>query len=116
MNRVILVGNLASDPEVRASQKGIYVATMRMATNTYAGKDEDGTAKQLTEFHNLVAFGKTAEFAGAHLHKGRLVSVEGRLQTSSWEDAATGQKRYKTEVAVDRLDLLGPRPQEEVAA
>jgi len=116
MNRVILVGNLASEPEVRASQKGVYVATMRVATSTYAGKDEDGTAKQQTEFHNLVAFGKTAEFAGSHLHKGRLVSVEGRLQTRSWEDAATGQKRYKTEVAVDTLDALGPKQQAEAAA
>ena len=99
MNKVLLVGYLASDPEVRASQKGTYVATMRIATNTYAGKAEDGTAKVLTQFH-----------------KGRLVSVEGSLQTSSWEDAASGQKRYKTEVVVDRLDFVGPKPQEAAAA
>ena len=115
MNKVILVGHLASDPEVRASQKGTYVAKMRVATNTYAGKAEDGTRKEQTEFHNLVAFGKLAEFAGSHLHKGRLVSVEGRLQTSTYDDAATGQKRYWTEVAVDELRLLGPRPQEAAA-
>jgi single-strand DNA-binding protein len=115
MNKVILVGNLASDPEVRASQKGTYVATMRLATNTYAGKAEDGTAKEQTEFHNLVAFGKLAEFAGSYLHKGRLVSVEGRLQTRSWEDAASGQKRYKTEVAVEELQALGPKSQEAAA-
>lgn len=115
MNKVMLVGNLASDPEVRASQKGTYVATMRLATNTYAGKGEDGTRKELTEFHRLVAFGKLAEFAGSYLQKGRLVSVEGRLQTSSWEDATTGQKRSRTEVAVDELRLLGPKPQEAAA-
>ena len=72
MNKVLLVGHLASDPEVRASQKGTYVATMRLATNTYAGKAEDGSAKVLTQFHNLVAFGKAAEFSGSHLQKGRL--------------------------------------------
>ena len=116
MNKVLLVGHLASDPEVRASQKGVYVAKMRLATNTYAGKAEDGTRKELTEFHSLVAFGKLAEFSGTHLQKGRLISVEGRLQTSSWEDAATGQKRYRTEVAVDELRLVGPKPQAAAAA
>jgi len=116
MNRVLLVGHLASDPEVRASQTGLYVAKMRLATNTYAGKAEDGTAKVNTQFHNLVAFGKLAEFSGAHLQKGRLISVEGRLQTSSWDDPATGQKRYRTEVAVDEIDLVGPKPQAVAAA
>ena len=116
MNKVLLVGHLASEPEVRASQKGTYVAKMRLATNTYAGKAEDGTRKELTQFHSLVAFGKLAEFSGTYLQKGRLISVEGRLQTSSWEDAATGQKRYKTEVAVDDLQLVGPKPQEAAAA
>ena len=116
MNKVLLVGHLANDPEVRASQKGVYVAKMRMATNTYAGKADDGTRKELTHFHNLVAFGKQAEFCGNRLHKGSLVSVEGRLQTSSWEDAASGQKRYWTEVAIDEIDLVGPRSSSEAAA
>ena len=116
MNRVMLVGHLANDPEVRASQKGVYVAKMRVATNTYAGKAEDGTRKELTQFHNLVAFGKLAEFAGSVLHKGSLVSVEGRLQTSSWDDAATGQKRYWTEVACDEIQLVGPKRTEDAAA
>jgi single-strand DNA-binding protein len=116
MNKVLLVGHLTADPEVRASQKGLYVAKMRLATNTYAGKGEDGTRKESTQFHSLVAFGKLAEFSGAHLQKGRLISVEGRLQTSSWEDAATGQKRSKTEVAVDEIDLVGPKPQSAAAA
>jgi len=116
MNKVLLVGHLTADPEVRASQKGLYVAKMRLATNTYAGKAEDGTRKESTQFHSLVAFGKLAEFSGSHLQKGRLISVEGRLQTSAWEDAATGQKRYKTEVAVDEIDLVGPKPQSAAAA
>ena len=116
MNKVLLVGHLANDPEVRASQKGVYVAKMRIATNTYAGKAEDGSRKELTHFHNLVAFGKQAEFCGNRLHKGSLVSVEGRLQTSSWDDAASGQKRYWTEVAIDEIDFVGPRSNSEAAA
>jgi single-strand DNA-binding protein len=115
VNKVILVGNLASDPEVRAAQSGTYVATTRVATNVYAGKGEDGGRREQTDFHNLVFFGKLAEFVGAHLHKGRLVYVEGHLRNSSWDDAASGQKRYKTEVIVDELNLLGPRPQEAAA-
>jgi single-strand DNA-binding protein len=115
MNKVLLVGHLANDPEVKASPKGVYVAKMRIATNTYGGKAEDGTRKELTQFHNLVAFGKTAEFSGNHLRKGSLVSVEGRLQTSSWDDPASGQKRYWTEVAIDEISFVGPKRQEVAA-
>ena len=114
VNKVILVGNLAADPEVKATAKGVYVANIRLATNTYAGKDEDGHAKQHTEFHSLVAFGKTAEFAGVHLKKGRSIYVEGRLQTRSWDEA--GQKRYRTEVVVDEIRFVGGKPTEAAAA
>ncbi|HYM95793.1 MAG TPA: single-stranded DNA-binding protein [Candidatus Sulfotelmatobacter sp.] len=115
VNKVFLVGNVVADPEVRATPKGTYVANIRIATNTFAGKDDEGNAKEHSEFHQLVVFGKTAEFAGQYLHKGRLVFAEGRLQTSSWQDTA-GQKRYRTEVIVDDLKALGPRRQEEAAA
>lgn len=114
MNKVILIGNLAADPEVKATPKGTYVANLRLATNTYLGKDEGGNRKQQTEFHHLVAFGKLAEFAGQYLQKGRLLYADGRLQTSSWQDTA-GQKRFRTEVIVDSFELLGPKPQEEAA-
>ena len=114
MNKVILIGNLAADPEVKATPKGTYVANLRLATNTYLGKDDDGNRKEQTEFHQLVAFGKLAEFAGQYLHKGRLLYADGRLQTSSWQDTA-GQKRFRTEVIVDTLEALGPRPQEAAA-
>ncbi len=114
VNKIILVGNLAAEPEVKATPRGTYVANMRVATNTYMGKDDEGNAKEATEFHHVVAFGKTAEFAGQYLHKGRLLYVEGRVQTSSWEDTA-GQKRYRTEVIVDTLRALGSRPQEAAA-
>jgi single-strand DNA-binding protein len=114
VNKVILIGNLTADPEVKATPKGTYVANLRMATNTYAGKDEQGNRKEETEFHSLVAFGKLAEFAGQHLHKGRAVYAEGRLHTSSWEDAA-GQKRKRTEVVLDDLQFVGSKPQEVAA-
>ncbi len=114
VNKVFLVGNVVADPDVKATPKGTYVANIRLATNTYSGKDDEGNAREQTEFHYLVAFGKTAEFAGQYLHKGRLMFAEGRLQTSSWQDTA-GQKRYRTEVVVERLQALGPKQQEAAA-
>ena len=114
VNKVLLVGNLASEPDVKALPTGMYVAKVRLATNTYAGKDDEGKAKERTEFHNLVAFGKQAEFVGNHLKKGRLVYVDGRLQTSSWDDGS-GQKRYRTEVVVEQIKFVGPKPQEAAA-
>ncbi|HEY1419103.1 MAG TPA: single-stranded DNA-binding protein [Candidatus Dormibacteraeota bacterium] len=114
VNKVLLIGNLVADPEVKATPKGTYVANIRLATNTYKGKDDDGNAREQTEFHHLVAFGKTAEFAGQYLHKGRQMYVEGRLQTRTWEDTA-GQKRSRTEVVVDHLEALGPKQQEAAA-
>ncbi len=115
VNRVILVGNLTADPEVRATPKGVYVANLRLATNTYAGKDEAGNSKEQTEFHRLVLFGRQAEIAGEYLRKGRQIYVEGRLQTSSWDDASTGVKKYRTEVVVDTFQMLGSKPQEVAA-
>ena len=114
VNKVILIGNLTADPDVKATPKGTYVAKIGLATHSYSGKDEVGNAKEQTEFHSLVAFGKLAEFAGHHLHKGRAVFVEGHLHTSSWEDTA-GQKRKRTEVVVDELKFVGARPQEFAA-
>lgn len=114
VNKVFLIGNLTADPEVKATPKGVYVATLRLATNTYAGKDEEGNSKEETEFHQLVVFGKRAEFAGQYLRKGRLLYADGRLKTTSWVDTA-GQKHYRTEVVVDSLTLLGPKPQDVAA-
>jgi single-strand DNA-binding protein len=114
VNKVILIGNLAGTPEVKATPKGVYVAKMRLATHTYAGKDDEGNRKEQTDFHNLVAFGKLAEFAGQYLQKGRQVYVEGRLHTSSWEDPP-GQKKYRTEVVADEIKFVGSKPQEAAA-
>jgi single-strand DNA-binding protein len=115
-NIVILVGNVANDVDVRASQAGVYVAKLRLATHSYAGKAEDGSRKETTEFHNIVCFGKLAEFAGNHLKKGKAVAVSGRLHTSSWEDAASGGRKYMTEVVADEIRFAGSRPQEESEA
>jgi single-strand DNA-binding protein len=109
-----LIGRLTADPEVKATPKGVYVANMRLATNTYAGKDEEGNSKEQTEFHHLVVFGKTAEFAGQYLRKGRQIYVEGRIKSSSWVDSA-GQKHYRTEIVLDSLNALGSKPQEVAA-
>jgi single-strand DNA-binding protein len=115
VNKVILVGNLTRDPEVRATPKGVYVAKMGLATHTYSGNDEAGNRKEQTEFHNLVAFGKLAEVAGEYLRKGRQIYVEGRLQTSSWDDAATGAKKHRTEIVVEEMKFVGAKPQEAAA-
>ncbi|HEX3508703.1 MAG TPA: single-stranded DNA-binding protein [Candidatus Dormibacteraeota bacterium] len=114
VNKVILIGNLTADPEVKATPKGVFVATLRLATNTYTGKDDEGNSKEETEFHNLVIFGKRAEFAGEHLRKGRLLYAEGRLRTRIWTDTA-GLKHYKTEIVLDDIEMLGPKPQEVAA-
>jgi single-strand DNA-binding protein len=115
-NHVVLIGNVATDIDVKASQTGTYVSTFRLATNEYAGKAEDGSRKEATEFHNIVAFGKTAEFVGNHVKKGRAILVSGKLRTSSWEDAASGTRKYKTEVVADEVKFVGQKPQEEAAA
>jgi single-strand DNA-binding protein len=114
LNKVQLIGNLAADPEVKATPKGVYIANLRLATNSYAGKDEEGNSKEETEFHNLVIFGKRAEFVGEHLRKGRLLYAEGRLRTRTWTDTA-GVKHYKAEIVLDVLELLGPKPLEVAA-
>jgi len=107
VNKVILIGHLTADPEVRTTAGGTQIASLRLATNTYAGREEDGTRREHTEFHTLVLFGRRAEFA-AELRRGRLIYAEGRSQTRSWE-TEEGQRRYTTEVVVDSLEALGPR-------
>jgi single-strand DNA-binding protein len=114
LNKVMLIGRLTADPDVKATPTGVYVANLRLATNTYAGKDEEGNSKEQTEFHDLVVFGKSAEFAGQYLRKGRQVYAEGRLKTNSWVDNA-GQKHVRTEIVLNALAPLGPKPQEVAA-
>ncbi|MGA8153975.1 MAG: single-stranded DNA-binding protein [Terriglobales bacterium] len=108
VNKVILLGNLGKDPEVKYTPQGTPVAKIALATNERY-KDKDGQWQDRTEWHNLVLWQRLAEIAGEYLKKGSKVYVEGRLQTRSWEDKQTNQKKYMTEVVVNDLVLLGGR-------
>jgi single-strand DNA-binding protein len=105
VNRVILVGHLGRDPEVRYTPSGDAVADVSLAT-TETYKNKEGERQDRTEWHNLVLWRAQAEFAKEWLKKGQLVYVEGRIQTRSWENKE-GQKRNKTEIQVDQITLLG---------
>ena len=113
VNKVILLGNLGRDPEVRFTQGGTPVANFTMAT-TDRWSDPSGEKKEKTGWHRIVVWGKQAEIAGEYLRKGRPVFVEGSLQTREWTDRE-GNKRYTTEVRAQRLQLLG-RPDDRGAA
>jgi single-strand DNA-binding protein len=106
VNKVILIGNLGKDPEVKYTPSGMAVARFSMAT-TDRVKDKDGNWQDRTEWHNLVAFQRTAEVAAEYLKKGNKVYIEGRLHNDSWDDKETGQKKYKTEIIINDLVLLG---------
>ncbi len=102
LNKALLYGNLTRDPEVKALPSGQQVATFGLATNR-SYKDKNGVQQEQTEFHNIVAFGRTAEVMGQYLKKGRPVYIEGRLQTRTWE--AEGRKNYRTEIVVDSFQF-----------
>lgn len=106
LNRVFILGNMAADPEQRALPSGQAVANFSVATNR-TWTDRDGKKQEAAEFHRIVAFGRLAEIVTQYLAKGRLVFVEGRLQTRSWQ-AQDGSKRHQTEIVAEGLQL-GPR-------
>ena len=108
VNKVILIGNLGKDPEVKYTPSGTAVAKFSLATNERY-KDKAGEWQDRTEWHNIVCWQRTAEIAGEYLKKGRSVYIEGRLQTRSWEDKTSGQKKYMTEIVANDLVLLGGR-------
>ena len=105
VNKVILIGNLGADPEMRYTQSGTAVANFRIATSERF-KDQSGEWQERTEWHRVVFFGRTAEVCGEYLTKGKQVYVEGRLQTRSWEDK-DGNTRYTTEVVGREMKMLG---------
>ncbi|PIE71821.1 MAG: single-stranded DNA-binding protein [Deltaproteobacteria bacterium] len=107
VNKVILIGNLGRDPELRYTQSGTAVATLNMATSRRR-KDQDGNYIDETEWHRVIAWAKTAEFCGNYLSKGHKIYVEGRLQTRKWTDQ-NGQDRYTTEVVAENLQSLTPK-------
>jgi single-strand DNA-binding protein len=104
VNKVILVGRLGQDPEVRATPSGQTVASLRIATSESWIKD--GQREERTEWHRVVVWGKQAENVGKYLAKGRSVFVEGKLQTRSWDDATSGQKRFMTEIVASNVQFL----------
>ena len=104
LNKVFLYGNLSRDPELKALPSGSQVANFGLATNrTY--KDKNGAKQETTEFHNIVAFGRTAEVIAQYCKKGRPIFVEGRIQTRSWEGKEDGKKQYRTEIVVDNFQF-----------
>jgi single-strand DNA-binding protein len=106
VNKVLLLGNLGKDPEIRTTPNGMTVATFSLATAERA-KDSTGNWVDKTEWHNLVAFQRTAEIIRDYVKKGSQIFVEGKLQTRSWDDKESGQKKYRTEILVNELTLLG---------
>ena len=107
VNKVILVGNLGRDPEVRYMPNGDAVANFSIAT-TETWKDKQGNRQEKTEWHNIVMYRRLAEIAGEYLKKGSSVYIEGRLQTRKWQDKQ-GNDRYTTEIIADQLQMLGGR-------
>ena len=106
VNKVILLGNLGKDPEVKYTQSGMAIASFSLATSSSV-KDKDGNWQDKTEWHNIKAFGRTAEIAAEYLKKGRTVYLEGRIHYDSWDDKETGQKKYMTQILVNELTLVG---------
>ena len=112
LNRVLLIGNLTRDPEVRYTPKGTAVAEIGLAVNRiYSG--EDGEKKEETTFVDVTLWARQAEIAGQYLKKGRPVFIEGRLQLDTWDDKQTGQKRSRLRVVSENLQLLGSRQEGE---
>ena len=106
VNKVFLLGRLGKDPEIRTTAGGMTVASFTVATSDRV-KGQDGQWTDKTEWHNLVAFQRTAEIVRDYCKKGKEVFVEGKIQTRSWDDKTSGEKKYKTEILVNELSLLG---------
>jgi single-strand DNA-binding protein len=106
VNKVILIGNLGRDPEVRSTPSGQPVANFTLATSR-RWRDKNGQKQEQTEWHQVVVWGKQAEIAGQYLTKGKQIYLEGRLQTRSWDDKNSGEKRYRTEVICENFQMLG---------
>jgi single-strand DNA-binding protein len=111
LNKVLLIGNLGRDPEVRSTPSGQPVASFSLATSR-RWKDKNGQRQEQTEWHNIVVWGRQAEIAGQYLTKGKQIYVEGRIQTRSWDDRQTGEKKYRTEIVCDNFQMIGARPSE----
>ncbi len=107
INKAILYGNLTRDPELKSLPSGIAVCQFSLATNR-VWKDKNGAKQESTDYHNVVVFGRQAETVNQYLKKGAGAYVEGRIQTRSWDDKTSGEKKYRTEVVADRIQF-GPK-------
>jgi single-strand DNA-binding protein len=108
VNKVFLLGNVGKDPEIRTTGSGMTVASFSLATAERA-KDPQGNWTDKTEWHNIVCFQRTAEVVRDYVKKGSQILVEGKISNRSWDDKETGQKKYRTEILVNELTLLGGR-------
>ena len=106
VNKVFLLGNVGKDPEIRSTAGGMQVASFSLATADRA-KDAQGNWADKTEWHNIVCFQRTAEVVRDYVKKGSQILIEGKIQTRSWDDKASGEKKYKTEILCNELTLLG---------
>lgn len=109
LNKVYLIGRLTQDPEMRTTPSGQSVTTVRLATNRVWNDAATKQKREATEFHTIICWGRLGEICGQYLKKGGLAMFEGRIQTRSWDDKATGAKRYATEVVAENMQI-GPRP------
>ena len=107
LNKTFIYGNLTRDPEMRSMPNGNKVTSFSLATNRVY-KDNNGNKKEDVEYHNVVVFGKQAETSAQYLRKGQGVLIEGRIQTRSWDDKTTGEKKYRTEIVADAVQF-GPK-------
>ena len=111
VNKVILVGRLGKDPEIRSTPSGTSVAKFSLATDDKY-TDRAGEKQERTEWHNIVVWGKLAEICGQYLKKGKLVYLEGSIRTDSWDDKESGQKKYRTEIVANQMQMLDRRGDE----
>jgi len=114
VNKVILIGHLGKDPEVRYMTNGEAVANVSLATSEN-WKDKDGQKQEKTEWHKLIFFRRLAEIAGEYLKKGAQIYVEGKIQTRKWHEKESGQDRYTTEIIVNEMKMLGGKQANETA-
>ncbi len=114
INKVILVGNLGKDPEVRQTSNGVAMVTFTLATSEKF-KDKAGEMQERTEWHNIVVWGPLAETCGKYLHKGKQIYCEGRIQSRSYDDR-DGNKRYVSEIVINSMQMLGKRSDEVISS
>ncbi len=112
VNRVILIGRLGKDPEIRSIPSGTSVAKFSLATDERF-TDKNGEKQDRTEWHNVVAWGKLVEICGQYLRKGKLVFIEGSIRTDSWDDKETGVKKYRTEIIAKDMQMLDKKGDDE---